>query len=243
MLHKMQPARMRYLRQKLFERRLAPSSGSLPSSFRVLDIGCGGGLVSEALARLGAKVTAIDSSRESVLVAQRHAEERGLSIDYRHMALEDMETDEDTTDEDSQGEGAFDLLCAMEVIEHVEDPRRFLRRASRLLKKEGLFVLSTLNRTTESWVKGIVVAERVLGLLPRGTHDWEKFVSPEEMALWGEEAGLKAFDFCGMRYRVREGAFVLDPACCSFNYLAAFCRSSANERECERRGERRGERG
>ena len=216
MLHKMQPARMRYLREQMVKHALAPQRGGLRADLRALDIGCGGGLMSEALARLGAKVSAIDSSKESVLVARRHAEERGLSIDYRTMALEEMEE-----------ERAFDLLCAMEVIEHADDPRRFLERASRLLKKDGIFVLSTLNRTAESWVKGILVAERLLAFVPRGTHAWEKFVAPGELERWGEAAGLEMADLCGMRYRLGYGDFVLDSASLSFNYIATFRLSPA----------------
>ena len=209
MLHRMQPARMRYLREQMYKHNLAPRHGSLRGDLKVLDIGCGGGLVSEPLARLGAKVTAIDSSKESLLVARQHAEERGLAIDYRNMALEEMEEGED-----------FDVLCAMEVIEHVADPRRFLARAASLLKKEGIFVLSTLNRTAESWVKGILVAEHLLGFVPRGTHAWRKFVPPAELERWSEASKLEVADLCGMRYRLAQEEFVLQPACLSFNYIA-----------------------
>ena len=206
--------RMRYLREQLFKHNLAPLSGGLPATMRVLDIGCGGGLMSEPLARLGAKVVAIDSSKESLLVARQHAKERGLSIDYRNKALQEMEQEE-------MEEGkTFDLLCAMEVIEHVDDPRRFLEQAARLLKDKGIFVLSTLNRTAESWIKGILVAERVLGLVPRGTHAWNKFVPPDELRRWSEAAGLEVADLCGMRYRLRDGEFELAPAYLSFNYIA-----------------------
>ena len=210
--------RMRYLREQLFKHNLAPLSGGLPATMRVLDIGCGGGLMSEPLARLGAKVVAIDSSKESLLVARQHAKERGLSIDYRNKALEEME--QEMEQEETKEGKTFDLLCAMEVIEHVDDPRRFLEQAARLLKKEGIFVLSTLNRTAESWVKGILVAERVLGLVPRGTHAWNKFVAPDELRRWSEAAGLEVADLCGMRYRLRDGEFELAPACLSFNYIA-----------------------
>ena len=174
--------------------------------------------MSEPLARLGAKVTAIDSDKEALLVARQHAEERGLAIDYRNMALEDMGEQQ-----------TFDLLCAMEVIEHVIDPRRFLKQAAKLLKDEGILVLSTLNRTAESWVKGILVAERLLALVPRGTHAWRKFVPPAELTRWGEEAGLQVADLCGMRYRVGYGDFTLDPASLSFNYIATL-RVSSKER-------------
>ena len=217
MLHRMQPTRMRYLREQLFQHNLAPRKGNLregavgdaSGALQVLDIGCGGGLMSEPLARLGAKVTAIDSSEESLLVARKHAEEGGLSIDYRNLALEDME-----------GEQTFDLLCAMEVIEHVADPRRFLERAGYLLKDGGIIVLSTLNRTAESWVKGILVAEHLLGLVPRGTHAWEKFVAPAELERWSEPLGLEVANLCGMRYRLASGDFLLQPASLSFNYIA-----------------------
>ena len=112
------------------------------------------------------------------------------------------------------------LARAMEVIEHVADPRRFLTRAASLLKKEGIFVLSTLNRTAESWVKGILVAERLLGLVPRGTHAWSKFVPPAELERWSEASKLEVADVCGMRYRLAQEEFVLQPACLSFNYIA-----------------------
>ena len=218
MLHRMQPVRMRYLREQLFKHNLASLSGGLPATMRVLDIGCGGGLMSEPLARLGAKVVAIDSSKESLLVARQHAKERGLSIDYRNKALQEME--QEMEQEEMEEGKTFDLLCAMEVIEHVDDPRRFLEQAARLLKDKGIFVLSTLNRTAESWIKGILVAERVLGLVPRGTHAWNKFVPPDELRRWSEAAGLEVADLCGMRYRLRDGEFELAPACLSFNYIA-----------------------
>ena len=220
MLHKMQPVRMRYLQQQLFHHNLVPRNAERQGALahrrlwrrlQVLDIGCGGGLMSEPLARLGAKVTAVDTSKESLLVARQHAKEGGLSIDYRNIALEDMSE-----------EKPFDLLCAMEVIEHVSDPLRFLSKAANLLKKEGILVLSTLNRTSESWFKGILVAEHLLHLVPRGTHAWEKFVPPSELTRWGQDAGLQVVDLCGMRYRLWHGDFILDPSSLSFNYIATF---------------------
>ena len=165
--------------------------------------------MSEPLARLGAEVTAIDTSKESLVAARQHAKACGLSIDYRDIAFEEM-----------SAQKTFDLLCAMEVIEHVADPRHFLEHAAKLMSKQGILVLSTLNRTPESWLKGILIAEHLTNLVPRGTHAWEKFVPPSELERWSNEVGLRVTDLCGMRYRLLHGDFVLDPANLSFNYIA-----------------------
>ncbi len=246
MLHKLQPARMRYLRQALSAHfaSSADSSadvagGSTSASgfstpvprLRVLDIGCGGGLLSESLARLGFEVVGIDKSLPSIEVARAHAREympehagaasgqgaeraSPLPISYHHADLSDFAKNEPSR-------RRFDLICAMEIIEHTQDPQEFLDLASQLLRPNGLFLVSTLNRTFESWLKGIIVAEHLLGLLPRSTHDWQRFITPLELESLATGSGLRVIDFCGMRYRPLRDDFVLDPSSLSFNYIAS----------------------
>ena len=195
-LHRMNAIRLDYLVAQIAaehgrdRRSLRPFTG-----LSILDLGCGGGLVSEPLARLGADVTAIDAGQENIRVAQIHARAAGLTIDYRA-----------TTAEALADTGArFDAVVSMEVIEHVADPARFLIDARRLMTPGAPIVLSTLNRTAEAWALAIVGAERVLRWLPKGTHDWHRFVTPDEMAAMMADAGLDLVDRTGMTFRPLRG--------------------------------------
>ena len=242
MLHKLQPVRMRYLRERLSRHFATPDKPDAASpklrGLRVLDIGCGGGLLSESLARLGFEVIGIDSSLSSINIARAHASEflpehqhneraKGqddsgrvggrasfLPISYHHASLSDFAKQQPSPPR-------FDFICALEVIEHTDDPQEFLELASRLLRPNGFLLLSTLNRTFESWLKGIVAAEYILGLVPRATHDWSRFITPLELESMAAGAGLRIDDFCGMRYRPLRGDFVLDKRSLSFNYIAS----------------------
>ena len=156
----------------------------------VLDIGCGGGLLAEPLTRLGARVTGIDATEQAVEVARWHAAESGLEIDYRC-----------TTAEDLADEGAaFDLVVNMEVVEHVADVDRFMAASADLVKPGGAMVLATLNRTPKSFLTAIVGAEYVLGWLPRGTHDWRRFLRPSELVRRLRANGLTASEIVGVAY-------------------------------------------
>jgi 2-polyprenyl-6-hydroxyphenyl methylase/3-demethylubiquinone-9 3-methyltransferase len=181
-LHAMNPARLAWIRREASRHfGLDPSERRIFAGHGVLDIGCGGGLLCEPLARLGAKVTGIDPAGENIEVAKAHAERSGLAIDYRQATVEALA---------AQGE-SFDTVLAMEVVEHVADVPAFLSACERVLEPGGILLMSTLNRTLRSFALAIVGAEYLLGWLPRGTHDWEKFLTTEELARQMRRAGLE----------------------------------------------------
>jgi 2-polyprenyl-6-hydroxyphenyl methylase/3-demethylubiquinone-9 3-methyltransferase len=190
-LHRLGPVRLAYLRDRLCRhfgrdpRSLRPFDG-----LRVLDIGCGGGLIAEPVARLGATVTAVDASAENIGTAQAHAAQGELTIDYRAATAEHLAAD---------GE-RFDAILALEILEHVADRDAFLAACASLVKPGGALVVATLNRTPQSYLLAIVGAEYVLGWLPRGTHDWKKFVRPSELAASARRNGLTLEDFAGVVY-------------------------------------------
>jgi 2-polyprenyl-6-hydroxyphenyl methylase/3-demethylubiquinone-9 3-methyltransferase len=172
-LHRMNPTRLAFIRETALAHTGRDGGERTPfAGLRLLDVGCGGGLLCEPMARLGFQVTGIDASAEGVSIARSHAAQGGLAIDYRAMAVEDLV---------AQGEPCFDVILAMEVIEHVADPRAFLRDCARLLERGGVMIVSTLNRTLASLALGKVAAEYVLGWAPRGTHDWRKFIKPRQI--------------------------------------------------------------
>jgi len=181
-LHAMNPARLSWIRDEVVRQlHRDPKETRILAGLDALDIGCGGGLLSEPLARLGAKVTGIDPAAENIGVAKRHAEASGLAIEYQASTLE----------ETVAAGASFDLVFAMEVIEHVADLPSFMRDCARALRPGGMLLMSTLNRTLRSFALAIVGAEYVLRWLPRGTHSWDKFVTPGELAEEMREAGLR----------------------------------------------------
>lgn len=190
-LHRLNPTRLRWLRD-----RLAAHFGRDPvarqplAGLRILDIGCGGGLVAEPLARLGATVTGIDATADNVSVARVHAARSGLDIDYRHVAVETL----------AEAGEQFDAVLALEVIEHVTDPASFVTAAASVLRPGGCLALSTLNRTPKSYLLAILGAEYVLRWLPRGTHDWRRFLRPSETARFLRRAGLVLQRAEGLHY-------------------------------------------
>ena len=190
-LHKFNPVRLAYIRDHVTARFARdPNSPKPLKGLRLLDIGCGGGLLSEPMARLGADVVAIDPSATNIATARVHASESGLDIDYRA----------DTAETLAAGGETFDVILNMEVIEHVVDPAAFVAVCGRLLKPGGIMVVATINRTLKSFAFAIVGAEYVLGWLPRGTHHWEKLITPEELATWLAAAGLTQADITGVFY-------------------------------------------
>ncbi len=214
-LHKLNPVRLAYIRDRVLAHRGQAASGRRPlDGLRVLDIGCGGGLLSEPLARMGADVTGIDLAPSHIDLARRHAAEAGLAIDYRIAAVEEL----------SEDAGTFDLVCAMEVVEHVADQPAFLQSAAALVRSasadhpSGALVMATLNRTARSFALGIVAAEYVLGWLPKGTHRWSRFVRPSEAARALRRGGLAVTDITGVAYDPLRDRFRLsqDPA---VNYM------------------------
>jgi 2-polyprenyl-6-hydroxyphenyl methylase/3-demethylubiquinone-9 3-methyltransferase len=188
-LHKFNPVRLAYLREQLTAhfgrdpRAMRPLEG-----LRLLDIGCGGGLLSEPLARMGASVVGIDPAERNVSIASLHAEQSGVAIDYRATTAEALA---------DAGE-RFDVVLAMEVVEHVTDVSLFIRRAAEMVKPGGLMCAATLNRTKRSFALAIVGAEYVLGWLPRGTHDWSRFVTPDELEAAMAAGGLEVIDSEGV---------------------------------------------
>lgn len=190
-LHKLNPVRLAYIRDHAaahFGR--DPKSTRSLDRLRIVDVGCGGGLLCEPLARLGARVTGVDPGEESIAAARLHAERAGLDIDYRTATAEALA---------AAGE-SFDVVLAMEVIEHVPDPAAFLATCAALVAPGGLAFLATINRTPKAFALAIVAAEYVLGWLPRGTHSWDKFVRPEEIEGPLEAAGLRIVDRTGVAY-------------------------------------------
>ena len=172
-LHRFNPTRLDFIREQALEHFSRDGSTREPFlGLRLLDIGCGGGLLCEPMARLGFSVTGVDASAKNVAVAGRHAGDQGLSIDYRASTAEGLLAAEGP---------AFDLILNMEVIEHVADPGRFLRDCAKLLAPGGLMIVATLNRTLRSLALAKIGAEYVLRWIPAGTHDWRKFVTPAEM--------------------------------------------------------------
>lgn len=211
-LHQMNPCRLDYITSQIaaeFGRDLReerPFAG-----LRLLDIGCGGGLLSEPMARLGAEVVGADAAARNIPVAQIHAEQSGLAIDYRHTSAEDLA---------AAGE-AFDVVLNMEVVEHVADPLAYLTACQRLLKPGGLMLCSTLNRNAKSFAMAIVGAEWVMRWLPKGTHDWNKFITPDELADLITRAGLTPVDRKGMVFNPVSWSWSLSARDLSVNYVTA----------------------
>jgi 2-polyprenyl-6-hydroxyphenyl methylase/3-demethylubiquinone-9 3-methyltransferase len=208
-LHKLNPVRVAYVRDRVCGQLGRDPLGERPlAGLSALDVGCGGGLLSEPLARLGATVTGIDLTPASIEAASRHARAGGLAIEYRVTAAEELVAERRD----------FDLVCAMEVVEHVADQEAFLHACAALVRPGGGLVLATLNRTFRAFALGIVAAEYVLGWLPRGTHRWQRFVRPSEAARALRRAGLHIQDLTGVVYDPLRDRFALsrDPA---VNYM------------------------
>ena len=192
-LHKFNPVRLQYIRDAACARydRDPRQLGCL-AGLRILDIGCGGGILCEPLARLGATMVGVDPAPANVAAACLHATESGLAIDYRAATVEAL----------ADAAERFDLVLAMEVVEHVADVGLFVRRCAEMVKPGGLMIAATLNRTLKSFALAIVGAEYVLRWLPRGTHRWEKFVTPAELKIVLKQSGLDAIDEAGVVYNL-----------------------------------------
>src|SRR3954470_6165356 len=197
MLHKLNPVRLCYLRDRidqhwgLDECNLRPLTGR-----RAADVGCGAGLLAEALARLGAEVTGVDAAPENIAAAREHALGQGLAIDYRVGSVEALE-------------GKYDLVASLEVVEHVAEPRDFIQGLAALLADDGLLILSTPNRTSMSRLMLILLGEGS-GRIPKGTHDWEKFLCPEELCALLRDAGLEVADVTGLAWGPARGFHLSD---------------------------------
>jgi 2-polyprenyl-6-hydroxyphenyl methylase/3-demethylubiquinone-9 3-methyltransferase len=190
-LHKFNPVRLAYVRDRLCERfERDPKALDSLKGLRILDVGCGGGLVCEPLARLGAEVVGVDPGRPNIEAARMHAEKSGLAIDYRVATAEQL----------ADARERFDTVLALEVVEHVTDVTLFVRRCAEMVKPRGMMIAATLNRTLKSFALAIVGAEYVLRWLPVGTHRWDKFVTPDELEAALAAAGLSVLDETGVIY-------------------------------------------
>ena len=201
-LHKFNPVRLAYIRDQAamhFQRDLKRLD--CLKGLRILDIGCGGGLLSEPLARIGAEVVGADPSANNIDVAKLHAGEAGVAVDYRNTTAEALA---------DAGE-RFDVVLAMEVVEHVTDVPLFVRRCAEMVKPGGLMIVATLNRTLKAFALAIVGAEYVLRWLPRGTHEWDKFVTPQELEAALESAGLRRIGESGIIYNLFADRWQLSP--------------------------------
>jgi 2-polyprenyl-6-hydroxyphenyl methylase / 3-demethylubiquinone-9 3-methyltransferase len=207
-LHVINRLRLDYLRQLL-----ATHFGATPAGLRVLDVGCGAGLLAEPLAALGAQVTAIDAAEKNIAAARLHAAASGVSVDYRVGELTNT----------LAADARFDLVTLLEVVEHVDDVPATIDAAARRVAPGGLLVASTIDRTAKSWLFAIVGAEFLFRVLPVGTHQWRRFVRPDEMQAAAHAAGLRRIDLRGMRYLpvLHRADWIRDT---SVNYLAAFAR-------------------
>ena len=211
-LHRINPARIGYIKQLVCKQFGRMDHDNQPfTGLSLLDIGCGGGLICEPMCRLGAQVTGVDASSKNVKVAALHARQMGLTIHYRAATAEQLLAEKQQ----------FQVVLALEIIEHVTDPQAFIRHCSQLVKPGGLLIMSTLNRTAKSFIMAIVGAEYVMRWLPRGTHNFRKFVRPSEMRLGLLENGMEVIDTSGLVLNPLKNEWEINPRDIDVNYLMA----------------------
>lgn len=211
-LHMLNPTRLDYITTQIAAEFNRDLSADAPfAGLRILDIGCGGGLLCEPMARLGADIVGADAAAGNIPVAQIHAKQSGLTIDYRHTTAEDMA---------AAGE-QFDVVLNMEVVEHVADPLSYLTACRQLLKPGGLHICSTINRNPKSFAMAIVGAEYVMRWLPKGTHEFEKFITPDELFDLMRQAGLDPVDRKGFKFDFLGWSWSISDRDLSVNYVTA----------------------
>jgi 2-polyprenyl-6-hydroxyphenyl methylase/3-demethylubiquinone-9 3-methyltransferase len=201
-LHEINPLRLDYIDAH------APLHGK-----HVIDVGCGGGLLTEGMAVRGAQVTGIDMGKAPLSVARLHQHESGLEIDYRQITAEQLAEEQ---------AGSFDTVTCMEMLEHVPEPSTTISACAKLLKDDGYLFLSTINRNPKSYLFAVIGAEYILGLLPRGTHDYSRFISPSEMESWARQSGLQLINMTGLVYNPLTREYRLNKQDVSVNYMACF---------------------
>ena len=206
-LHKFNPIRIRYIKENIISSFKLKSKKKPLDKINILDIGCGGGLLSEPMTRLGANVTGIDASSKNINIAKLHAKKNKLKINYLCSSPEKLKIQK-----------KFDVILNMEIIEHVEDINFFINSCSKLLKKNGLMFVATLNKTLKSYLFAIIGAEYVLRWLPIGTHDWEKFVKPEDLKKILNKNNLKLEKLDGMNFNIINNEWSVSPDT-SINYI------------------------
>ena len=212
-LHKFNPIRISYIKEKIISSFKLENSDKPLQKIRLLDIGCGGGLLSEPMSRLGAEVTGIDASEKNIQVAKLHAKKNNLKINYLTASPENLKIDR-----------KFDVILNMEIIEHVEDVDIFLKSCSSLLKKEGIMFVATINKTLKSYLFAIIGAEYILRWLPIGTHEWDKFIDPNDLIKISKKYNLQLQNLDGMKFNILTDSWnVSDDK--SINYIAKFIKS------------------
>jgi 2-polyprenyl-6-hydroxyphenyl methylase / 3-demethylubiquinone-9 3-methyltransferase len=215
-LHRLNPTRIHYIRKQIighFER----DDGVIKAltGLKILDVGCGGGLVCESLARLGAIVTGVDADAQAIQVAKNHAAAQDLNITYICGTAEDI----------AAQKKAYDVVLGLEVIEHVDQPAFFVETLTQLIKPDGLVIFSTLNRTLKSFALGVVAAEYILGWVPRGTHDWHKFITPAELGRMCRAHDQRIIDVMGLCFNPLKNEFALSKDDVSVNYFLSATRA------------------
>jgi 2-polyprenyl-6-hydroxyphenyl methylase/3-demethylubiquinone-9 3-methyltransferase len=216
-LHKLNPTRLDYIKSQIcahFDR--DDSTFSSLDNLKLLDVGCGAGLICEPMARLGAEVTGLDASNNNINVAQEHATQSMLDITYLCDSIENQATKKTR----------YDVILALEIIEHVADIPTFIHACMTCLKPGGIIIFSTLNRTPKSYALGILAAEYVLRWVPRGTHQWKKFVKPSEIVREIEKSNGQATDLCGLTYNPLKDIFLLNKNDLAVNYFLTAVRNS-----------------
>ena len=209
-LHKLNPIRIKYIKQNIIEHFNIANLKNPLNNLSLLDVGCGGGLLSEPMCRLGAKVTGIDAIRKNIDIAKIHAKKNKLKINYVTASPEKLKIKK-----------KFDVILNMEIVEHVEDVELFIKKSSELLKKKGLMFVATLNKTLKSYIFAIVGAEYILRWLPIGTHEWEKFVEPSKLIEYGKRNSLKLEKINGMKFNPLNNKWNISEDR-SVNYIAEF---------------------
>ena len=209
-LHKFNPIRIGYIKNNIIKHFKMKSSTRPLKKINILDIGCGGGLLSEPMCKLGANVVGIDASKKNIEIAKFHAKKNNLKINYICSSPEKIKIKK-----------KFDVVLNMEIVEHVDDINFFIKKSSELLKKNGLMFIATLNKTLKSYAFAIVGAEYILRWLPIGTHDWEKFVKPKDLIKISEENNLKIKNLDGLKYDILKDKWELSNDD-SVNYIARF---------------------
>ena len=188
-LHKFNPVRLEYIKESVAKEFKKKRTNNSLNNIKILDIGCGGGLISEPMARLGAKVTGIDASSKNVSVAKIHSKKNNLSINYLNKSPEQLKNYEE-----------YDVILNLEIVEHVKNVGLYIQSCQKLLKKDGIMFTATINRTLTSYIKAIIGAEYILRWLPIGTHDWNKFLKPEELEKYLSDNKFKTLDVSGLDF-------------------------------------------
>ena len=209
-LHQFNPERIKYIRENTVKHFKLTNKDKPFKNLNILDIGCGGGLLSEPMSRLGGNVTGIDASEKNIISAKIHAKENNLDISYFCNSPENFKSNK-----------KFDLVLNMEIVEHVEDVNFFIKKSSELLKKNGLMFVATLNRTLKSYIFAIIGAEYILRWLPIGTHEWNKFLTPEELTNFGQKNSLLVEKIDGMIFNPLSNRWSVSKDC-AVNYIIKF---------------------